>query len=141
MNTISGRLENAGEAIEQKFDDDFEDIQELIKEVRHLRMQASKNSDHIARQMKQIEHLERLVNPVPPLVRIRSDDTVDFNNYKPQHPMFQRAAAQPMSRRLKCWLTQPKDKKAKQEKLIQEYYGDKTTEKRREEISKNQRRN
>ena len=139
MNTISGQLEKAGELIEDRFDHDLDDIQLLIAEVKQLRQQAQKNSEQIAKQIKQIDHLEMVVNPKPPrIARIASTDTeyYDSDNYKPQHPMFKRAAAQPMSRRLKCWLTQPKDKKEKQEKLIQEYYGDKTTEKRREAIIK-----
>jgi hypothetical protein len=141
-NTISGQLENAGEAIEERFDNDFEDIQALIQEVRHLRMHAQKNSERIERQMKQIEHLERLVNPVPPPLNIArniSTDTVDYSGYKPQHPYFQNAAAQSAARKAYCWLTQSSDdkkNKAKQDKLVQEYYGDKTTDARREAIIK-----
>ena len=53
--------------------------------------------------------------------------------------MFKRAAAQSAARKTYCWLTQSSDdkkNKAKQDKLVQEYYGDKTTEKRREAIIK-----
>ena len=140
MNTISDQLEKAGEIIQDRFDNDFDDIELLIAEVKQLRQQAQKNSEQIAVQIKQIDHLERLVNPPPPsMVRIRSDDTVEFNNYKPKHPMFKRAAAQSAARKTYCWLTQSSDdkkNKAKQDKLVQEYYGDKTTEKRREAIIK-----
>lgn len=142
MNTISGQLGNAGEAIEERFDHDFDDIQALIQEVKTLRMHAQKNSERITEQMKQIQHLERMVNPPPPPLNIErniSTDTVDYNNYKPQHPMFQRAAAQSKARKTYCWLTQSSDdkkNKAKQDKLVQEYYGEKTTDKRREAIIK-----
>jgi len=138
---ISRQLEQAGENIEQRFDDDFEDIQTLIKEVKTLREQAQKNSAQIAHQMKLLEHLERVVNPLPPIRRNTSVDTeyYDSDNYKPQHPMFQRAAAQSKARKTYCWLTQSSDdkkNKAKQDKLVQEYYGEKTTDKRREAIIK-----
>ena len=142
MNTISAQLEKAGELIEDRFDHDLDDIQELIAEVKQLRQQAQKNSEQIAHQIKQIEHLERVVNPKPPrIARIASTDTeyYDSDNYKPQHPMFKRAAAQSAARKTYCWLTQSSDdkkNKAKQDKLVQEYYGDKTTEKRREAIIK-----
>ena len=141
MNTISSQLEQAGENIEQRFDDDFDDIQALMTEVKHLRQQAEDNSKQIAHQLMKIEHLERLVNPVPPtsIARIGSTDTVDFNNYKPQHPYFQRAAAQSAARKAYCWLTQSSNdekNKLKQDRLVKEYYGDKTTDERREAIVK-----
>jgi len=145
-NTISGQLENAGEAIQDQFDHDFDDIQALMAEVKSLRLQAQDNSKQIARQLRKIDHLEELIhtkmyNPVKPpqIARNISTDTVDYNNYKPQHPMFQRAAAQSAARKAYCWLTQSSDdkkNKAKQDKLVQEYYGDKTTDERREAIIK-----
>ncbi len=128
MNTISSQLEQAGENIEQRFDDDFEDIQSLMAEVKHLRQQAEDNSKQIAHQLMKIEHLERLVNPVPPtsIARIGSTDTVDYNNYKPQHPFFKHAAEKnTMKRKAWCWLTtssSDKKSKAKQDKLARKWY-------------------
>ena len=106
-----------------------------MAEVQRLGKLVDKNS-------KRIEQLERVVNPAPPPLNIArniSTDTVDFDKYKPQHPMFKRAAAQSAARKTYCWLTQSsndKKNKAKQDKLVQEYYGDKTTDKRREAIIK-----
>ena len=141
MDTISGQLQNVGEDIEEGFDD----IITLMAEVKQLRQQAQDNSNQIAHQLKKIDHLEKLIhtrtyNPEPPqIARNVSTDTVDYNGYKPQHPYFQRAAAQSAARKAYCWLTQSSDdkkNKAKQDKLVQEYYGDKTTDARREAIVK-----
>ena len=135
MNTISSQLETAGEIIEDHLDEDNESINHLMAEVQRLGKLVDKNS-------KRIEQLERVVNPAPPPLNIArniSTDTVDFDKYKPQHPMFKRAAAQSAARKTYCWLTQSsndKKNKAKQDKLVQEYYGDKTTDKRREAIIK-----
>ena len=140
MNTISSQLQNVGEDIEEGFDD----IITLMDEVKQLRKQAQDNSEQIALQFKKIDHLEELIhskmyNPEPPpqLARNVSTDTVDYNNYKPQHPYFQRAAAQSAARKAYCWLTQSSDdkkNKAKQDKLVKEYYADKTTDARRKAI-------
>ncbi len=141
MNTISGQLQNVGEDIEEGFDD----IITLMAEVKQLRQQAHENSEQIAQQFKKIDRLEELIhlkmyNPEPPQIgRNVSTDTVDYNNYKPQHPYFQRAAAQSAARKAYCWLTQSSNdekNKLKQDRLVQEYYGDKTTDARRKEIVK-----
>jgi len=104
-------------------------VNSMLKEVSLLRKQAQENSNQI----------QMLLGKPPAIERNISTDTVDYNNYKPQHPYFQRAAAQSAARKTYCWLTQSSDdkkNKAKQDKLVQEYYGDKTTDKRREAIIK-----
>lgn len=104
-------------------------VNSMLKEVTLLRKQAQENSNQI----------QMLLGKPPAIERNISTDTVDFDNYKPQHPMFKRAAAQSKARKTYCWLTQSSDdkkNKAKQDKLVQEYYGDKTTEARREKIIK-----
>lgn len=104
-------------------------VNSMLKEVTLLRKQAQENSNHI----------QMLLGKPPAIERDISTDTVDYNNYKPQHPMFKRAAAQSKARKTYCWLTQSSDdkkNKAKQDKLVHEYYGEKTTDKRREAIIK-----
>jgi hypothetical protein len=133
-NTIAGLLEGAGLQMDEDLDELGGLTATLNAEVKYLRQQLEENS-------KRIEHLERLVNPIPPRVaRINSTETeyYDSDNYKPQHPFFN-AAAQSRARKTYCWLTQSSDdkkNKAKQDNLVREYYDDKTTEARREKIIK-----
>ena len=117
------------------FNDMNDKVNNMILEVKHLRKEAQENS----RQIKIL--LEQKFKPIPTF-RASSTETEGYysgDDYKPQHPVFQRAAAQSAARKAYCWLTQSSDdkkNKATHDKLVQEYYTDKTTDARREAIIK-----
>ena len=76
---------------------------------------------------------------VPPMILTAPDIKRTASRYQPQHPYFQQAAAQSAARKAYCWLTQSSNdekNKLKQDKLVKEYYADKTTDARREAIVK-----
>jgi hypothetical protein len=109
----------------------------MVKQLALLQKQTLHNSKIIEELMKKrappvpTKDLPSLLSP-PPIKRVES-------RYQPQHPLFKLAGAQSAARKTYCWLTQSsndKKNKAKQDKLVQEYYADKTTDARREKIIK-----
>ena len=136
---IGEKLQEAGDLIDNEYDDLVGYVKILESSVKEL--------------TRRLDFVEKILTdnklkgapPIPPPVgRQASDDTEVYDsdnnaNYKPQHPYFKHAAAQSAARKAYCWLTQSSDdkkNKAKQDKLVQEYYADKTTDKRREAIIK-----
>ena len=100
-----------------------------------------KQSRHNAKIMEEL--LKQRASPIPeqrkepPMILTPPDIKRTVSRYEPQHPFFKRAAAQSAARKAYCWLTQSSDdkkNKIKQDKLVQEYYADKTTDKRRKAI-------
>ena len=136
---ISEKLQEAGDLIDNEYDDLVGYVQILESTVKEL--------------TRRLDNVEQILSnnnirgapPSPPSLSLRrqaSDETEAYssgNEYKPKHPYFKYAAAQSAARKAYCWLTQSSDdkkNKAKQDKLVQEYYADKTTNTRREAIIK-----
>jgi hypothetical protein len=136
---IGEKLRETGDLIDNEYDDLVGYVQVLESTVKELK----RRLDNVERVLT-INHLKGAAPMPPPLpvTRWASDDTEGYSSgteYKPQHPFFKLAGAQSKARKTYCWLTQSSDdekNKAKQDKLVQEYYGDKTTDKRREAIIK-----
>lgn len=144
---IGEKLQEAGDLIDNEYDDLVGYVQILESTVKEL----SRRLDFVEQILSDNKLKGAPPHPPPsqdnnnsPLLvrRQASDETEAYssdNEYKPQHPFLKAAEEknnQHWTRRLNCWINQPKDKKAKQEKLIQEYYADKTSDKRREKIIK-----
>ena len=144
---IGEKLQEAGDLIDNEYDDLVGYVQVLESTVKEL----TRRLDSVERILTDNRLIGAPPRPPPsqdnndspiPVERQASDETEAYSSgteYKPQHPYFKYAAAQSAARKAYCWLTQSSNdekNKAKQDKLVQEYYADKTTNTRREAIIK-----
>lgn len=136
---ISEKLQEAGDVM----DDEIDDIVGYVRILESTVKELSRRLDFVEQILSDNKLKGAPPRPPPlPVRRQASDDTEAYssgNEYKPQHPYFKYAAAQSAARKAYCWLTQSSNdakNKAKQDRLVKEYYGDKTTDARREAIIK-----
>lgn len=79
------------EGMHDAFDEMNRKVNNMIQEVKTLQIQAAKNTHDIK------ILLEQEFKPIPTL-RAASTDTVDYDNYKPKHPVLKEVSSAKSSR-------------------------------------------
>lgn len=147
------RNSNAIKLHEEHSEAEEDELYNLEGDLHRMSIRVNGMEKQLALLLKQSQHntkiieelLKQRASPIPeqrkepPMILTAPDIKRTVSRYEPQHPFFKRAAAQSAARKAYCWLTQSSNdekNKLKQDKLVKEYYADKTTDARREAIVK-----
>lgn len=147
------RNTNAIRLHEEHSEGEEDELYNLKGDLHRMNIRVNDMENQLALLLKQSRHNTKIVeellkqraSPIPeqrkgpPMILSPTDIKRTVSRYEPQHPFFKRAAAQSAARKAYCWLTQSSNdekNKLKQDKLVKEYYADKTTDARREAIVK-----